>query len=161
MNLEEDDICTCHSLITIPTVDRLGGSFWPLRADNSVVFPRPYKKVQPVSQASEAQWAKTDLKTFLTLTRNRKSLHLTKSRNWMIKTENENLTAVSVERYRSLPLSQNRTIKLCRRVTSFITRSPHGGSLFQWNDYNFLAGEFARVRDTKARREVIAITVKP
>lgn len=53
VNLELEATWTCHSLITIPTVDRFGGSFWPFKAANRVVFPRPWmtKVISDVSTA--------------------------------------------------------------------------------------------------------------
>ena len=45
VNLELDEICTCHSSTTIPTVEMLRGSFCPLRSAKSVVLPRPYEKM--------------------------------------------------------------------------------------------------------------------
>ena len=44
VNLELEEAWACHSSITIPTVERLRGSLWPLSAANKVVFPRPWKK---------------------------------------------------------------------------------------------------------------------
>ena len=44
VNLELEEAWACHSLIIIPTVERLRGSLWPFSAANKVVFPRPWKK---------------------------------------------------------------------------------------------------------------------
>lgn len=60
VNLELEEAWACHSSITIPTVERLRGSLWPLSAANKVVFPLPWKKTKPqrntLSQCLTESW---------------------------------------------------------------------------------------------------------